>query len=377
MDRVYRTNLAWTGIGLALATTLAGCGSDSTAPGQRIEDQVSLGTVPIESSPADLAAPPFPLNAQMQAVVAQVMAAHPLPVETLAPTAARNQPTPRDAVIATLAAQGRLAVVEPVASVVHRTIPGPAGGILTRVYTPAGTGPFPVLVYYHGGGWVLYDLDTYDASARALTNAAKAVVVSVAYRRAPEHKFLAAADDAFAAYRWAIDSAAAINGNPAKVAVGGESVGGNLAAVVSLMARDRKVKLPVYQLLIYPVVDFNFDTPSYHENANAPFFTRKVSQWAFDKYLRTPADGNNPYVSPLRADLKGLPPATVITSQLGVLRSEGKAYADKLAAAGVTVDYKNYDGVTHEFFSMSAVLDQAKAAVQQAAAGLKRGFGTV
>jgi acetyl esterase len=266
--------------------------------------------------------------------------------------------------------------VEPVANVAHRLISGPAGPLMTRVYTPAGSGPFPVLVYYHGGGWVLYNLDVYDASCRALANAAGAVVVSVAYRRAPEHQFPAAADDAFAAYRWALDSAAAINGDPARVAVGGESVGGNLAAVVSLMARDRHVKLPVHQLLIYPVVDFNFDTPSYHENANAPFFTRKTSQWAFDKYLRTRADGDNPYVSPLRADLKGLPPATVITSQLGVLRSEGKAYADKLTAAGVPTVYQNYDGVTHEFFSMSGALDQAKAAVQLAASRLKQSYGT-
>ncbi len=376
-----RWRRAFAGVVGALAVGAAACKSDSnslTGTSTAVIDQVSLGTVPIGAASNDLATPPSAPNAQMQAVIAQVMASHAIPPYMLSPAQARNQPTPRDAVIATLAVQGRPAssAVEPVANVVHRTIPGPGGAILTRIYTPAGSGPFPVLVYYHGGGWVLYDLDTYDASCRALANAAGAVVVSVAYRRAPEHKFPAAADDAFAAYRWALDSAAVINGNPAKVAVGGESVGGNLAAVVALMARDKNVKLPVHQLLIYPVVDFNFDTPSYHENANAPFFIRQTGQWAFDKYLRTQADGANPYVSPLRADLKGLPSATVITSQLGVLRSEGQAYAAKLTAAGVPTVYQNYDGVTHEFFGMGAVLDQAKAAVALAAAQLKKSYGT-
>ncbi|MGI9091708.1 MAG: alpha/beta hydrolase fold domain-containing protein [Gemmatimonadaceae bacterium] len=362
--------------GTAATLVLAACNSDTVGPDatSSIGDLVSDGVVPVQASPLDLATPPSVPNAQMQAVLNQVAAANLLPVPTLSPNAARNQPTPRDAVNATLAAQGRPAVVEPVAKVAQRTVNGAEGRILARVYTPSGTGPFPVLVYYHGGGWVLYNLDTYDASCRALANAAGAVVVSVAYRQAPEHKFPAAANDAFAAYRWALDSAAVIGGNPNKVAVGGESVGGNLAAVVSLMARDQKIKLPVHQLLIYPVVDFNFDTQSYHENANAPFFTRQAGQWAFDKYLRTQADGANPYVSPLRASLTGLPAATVITSQLGVLRSEGKAYADKLAAAGVPVVYQNYDGVTHEFFSMQAVLDQAKAALALAAAQLKKSY---
>ncbi|MGI8507742.1 MAG: alpha/beta hydrolase fold domain-containing protein [Gemmatimonadaceae bacterium] len=361
--------------GISATLALTACNSD-TAPRttSSIGDVVNDGVVAVQPSAADLAQPPSAPNAQMQAVLNQVMASHSLDPSTLSPVAARNQPTPRDAVIATLAAQGRQAVVEPVGTVVQRTISGAEGPLLARIYTPAGAGPFPVLVYFHGGGWVLYDIDTYDASCRALTNAANAIVISVAYRKAPEHKFPAAANDAFASYRWALDSAGAINGNPNKVAVGGESVGGNLAAVVSLMARDQKIKIPVYQLLIYPVVDFNVDTQSYHDNANAPFFTRAAGQWAFDKYLRTPADGANPYVSPLRASLSGLPPATIITSQLGVLRSEGKAYADKLAAAGVPVVYQNYDGVTHEFFSMQAVLDQAHAALLLAADGLKKSF---
>jgi acetyl esterase/lipase len=363
-----------------LALGAVGCGDDNgTDPRATDMDRVTLGTVPIQSTAGDLPAPTAQPDAQMQLVLNQIAAANPQPLHTLSPAQARNQPTFADAVRAAVAAQGRpaSAAVEPVARIAHRTIPGPDGTtLLVRVYTPSGTGPFPVVVYYHGGGWVITDLDDYDASARALTNAARAVVMSVAYRQAPTHKFPAAHEDAFAAYRFARDSAAAIGGNPTKVAVAGESAGGNLAAAVCLMARDRGVPLPVYQLLVYPITDFNFETPSYKENANAQPLNKPLMQWFFDKYLRSAADGSNPYVSPLRAtSLAGLPPATVINAQIDPLRSEGEAYAAKLAAAGVTVDQTTYLGVTHEFFGMGAVVDKAKLAQAQAAAGLKRGFG--
>ncbi|HUQ82746.1 MAG TPA: alpha/beta hydrolase, partial [Gemmatimonadaceae bacterium] len=271
------------------------------------------------------------------------------------------------------------AALEPVARVEHRTIPGVTNAsgdsLLVRMYTPAGSGPFPVVTYYHGGGWVITDLDDYDASARALTNAAGAIVVSVAYRQAPAHQFPTAHEDAFAAYRWVLNNAGSFNGNPNKVAVAGESAGGNLAAGVCSLARDRNVKLPVYQLLVYPIVDFNFETPSYKENANAMPLSKPLMQWFFDKYLRRRGDGDNPLVSPLRAaNVAGLPAATIINAQIDPLRSEGEAYAAKLKAAGVTVDQTTYAGVTHEFFGMGAVVDKAKQAVAQAAAGLKRGF---
>lgn len=363
-------------LGLAAALTLNGCG-DSNSPGE-MATEVSRGVVRIEASPQDLPVPPFQPDAQMQAVIAAMATANPLPIHTLTPRQAREQPTPRDAVNAVLAMQGLPPAVEPVGSVVHRTIMGSdENDILVRIYTPAGPGPFPVLVYYHGGGWVVYNLDVYDPSARALTNAAGAIVVSVAYRQAPENFFPAAADDAFAAYRWALDSASVIGGDPNRVAVGGESAGGNLAAVVALMARDKGVKLPVHQLLVYPIGQASFDTPSYHENANAPFLTRLAMQWFYDKYLNKSGDGDNPYASPLQDDnLSGLPPATIINAQIDVLRSDGEMYAQRLQQAGVAVTQTTYPGVTHEFFSMSAVLDQARVAVQQAGAALRAAFGT-
>lgn len=315
-------------------------------------------------------------DSQMQAVLEQLALLGGKPLTTLSPAEAREQPTPADAVKALLEERGMSTAPEPVGDVENRDILGAAGNIPARIYTPAGEGPFPVIVYYHGGGWVIANLDTYDASARALTNAAQAVVVSVAYRQAPEHKFPAAHSDAFAAYRWALDNAGEINGDSMRVAVAGESAGGNLAAAVAMMARDSSVKAPVHQLLVYPIADYSMDTPSYGENANAKPLSKPLMAWFFDHYLRSPADGASPLITLVDApNLSGLPSATVITAEIDPLRSEGKAYADRLRAAGVDVTYKNYEGVTHEFFGMGAVVDKAKEAVQVGANGLKGAFG--
>lgn len=308
------------------------------------------------------------LDEQAQQVIDQLQALGPKPITELSPAVARQQPTPADAVKALLDKQGKSTAPEPVGKVDNRTIPGPDGEIPVRIYTPAGEGPFPVITYYHGGGWVIANLDTYDASARALTNEAKSIVVSTHYRQAPEHKFPAAVDDAYAAYQWTLANAARINGDPARVSVAGESAGGNLAAVVARKARDAKIQLPTHQVLIYPVTNYAFDTESYRENANAKPLNAAMMKWFWGHYLNTPADGASPDASPLRAqDLQGLPPATVITAEADPLRSEGKAYADRLREAGVEVEYKNYDGMPHEFFGMTAVLDDSKDAVQLAA----------
>ena len=232
-----------------------------------------------------------------------------------------------------------------------------------------------MVVYFHCGCWVIADLDDYDASARALANAAGAVVMSVSYRQAPLYQFPAAHEDAFAAYQWAIANAAQINGNPAKVAVAGESAGGNLAAAITLMARDRNVRQPVYQVLIYPITDTNAETASYKENANAMPLSKPGAQWFLDKYLRNAGDATNPYIAPMRAtSVAGLPPATIINAQIDPLRTDGEQYAAKLRAGGITVDQTTYPGVTHEFFGMGAVVDKANQAVAQAAAGLRRAF---
>jgi acetyl esterase len=316
-------------------------------------------------------------EAQMKVVLDEVAAFNAPPINKLSPENARNLPTAADAVIGVLAKQGKPAM-EIVGDVSHELIPGPAGDLLARIYRPQGKGPFPVLVYFHGGGWVIANLDTYDASCRALTNAANCMVVSVAYRQAPEHKFPAAAEDAYAALQWVVTNAAQLNGDPKRVAVGGESAGGNLATVTCLMARDKKGKMPVHQMLIYPVTNYAFDTASYLEIADNPEvpLNRLGMQWFWDQYLKSPSDGSEPYASPLRVNnLKGLPPATVITADIDPLRSEGQAYAERLRTDGVTVTTTNYTNVTHEFFGMGAVLNKAKQAINEAAVGLRSGFG--
>ncbi len=330
---------------------------------------VAAMTVPFVSAQTPPKADP-----QMHAVLDQLTALHPKPLEKLTAQEARMQPGPADAVKALLIKQGKSTAPEQVSKVEDSTIPGPAGTIPIRVYTPDGSGPFPVLVYFHGGGWVIADLNTYDSTPRALANLTHAVVVSVEYRHAPENKFPAAHEDAYAATQYVLKNAAQMNCDPMRVAVGGESAGGNMAAAVCLMARDRKGMMPLYQMLVYPVADYAFDTPSYKENANAKPLNKPMMQWFFRQTVKSPADGKNPYLSILRAKVAGVPSATVITAQIDPLRSEGKAYADRLEAAGVKVRYRNYDGVTHEFFGMGAVVDKAKEANQFAADGLLAAF---
>jgi len=316
-------------------------------------------------------------DAQMQAVLAALAALNAPPIETTTPEVARQLPTAADAVMAVLSAQSK-PTVEPVGKVDHKIIQGPGGQLLMRVYTPQGSGPFPVLVYFHGGGWVIATLDTYDASCRALTNAAKCIVVSVAYRQAPEHKFPAAVDDAYAAYQWVLGNAATIGGDPNRVAVGGESAGGNLAAVTSIKARNNGIKLPIYQMLVYPVTDFTSTTPSLVENANAMPLSTAGLKWFGNYYLNSPADQTNPDASPLLADsLKGLPPAFIVTADIDPLRDQGEAYKGRLLEAGISVVGARYTGVTHEFFGMAGAVDTAKQAVSDVAYSLRLAFGTI
>lgn len=320
--------------------------------------------------------PPKP-DPQMKAVLDTLASLGGKPIEKLSAAEARKQPGPPQAVKALLEKQGKPTTPEPVGSVKNMKIPGPAGQIPVVVYTPSGSGPFPVLVYFHGGGWVIASPQAYDSSARALANGAKCVVVSVDYRMAPEHKFPAAHEDSYAALQYVMNHTAAMGGDPKRVAVGGESAGGNLATATCLMARDRKGKMPIHQLLVYPITNYAFDTPSYKQNAKAKPLNRAMMMWFFQKYLRTPADGRNPYVSPLRADVKGLPPATVIAAEIDPLRSEGRAYYERLRRAGVPASYRIYQGVTHEFFGMKAVVTKAKLAEDVASYQLHDAFSGV
>jgi acetyl esterase len=267
--------------------------------------------------------------------------------------------------------------VEELPRVENRTVPGPHGAIPVRIFASRTTPSLPVLVYFHGGGWVLGDLDTHDGTCRTLAKQIDGIVVSVDYRLAPEHKFPVALDDCYAAATWVAENAAAIGADPRRVAVGGDSAGGNLTACVALRARDEGKPRLVHQLLVYPVTDASFDTVSYRDNAEGYFLTRADMQWFWNHYLRGTEDASNPYASPLRStDLRGLPSATVITAEFDPLRDEGEAYAKKLKDAGVPVDVKRYDGVIHGFFSMGDVLAKGKVAMAHATEALRKAFGS-
>ncbi|WP_251552528.1 alpha/beta hydrolase [Neobacillus muris] len=305
------------------------------------------------------------LDPQAKFLLEQLEAAGGPAMETLLPEQARQAID-----LGTLAGEP-----EEVAKVENRTIPGPAGEIPVRIYTPAGEGPFPVLVYCHGGGWVIGNLDTMDGPCRMLANKAGCVVISVDYRLAPEHKFPAAAEDAYAAVKWVAENASAIQGDANRIAIGGDSAGGNLTAVTALMAREKGGPSLACQLLIYPVTNHSYETESYQENAEGYFLTKNMMIWFWNHYLRNEQDGLNPYASPLKAgDLSGLPPALVITAGFDPLRDEGEAYGDLLKEAGVPVEATRYDGMIHGFFGMPGILDDSKKAIDQAANALKRAF---
>lgn len=313
----------------------------------------------------------------MQDVLDELAALGGKPIEQLTPLEARRQPTPTDAVKALLKKKGKEITPEPVAAVEDKYITGPGGDIAIRIYTPEGRGPFPVIVYIHGGGWVIADLDVYDSSPRALANAAKAIVVSTHYRLAPENPFPASHEDVFAAYQWVRENAVSFGGDSDRIAVAGESAGGNMAAAVSLMAREQNVPLPVHQVLIYPVAGTDMGTPSFQEHADAKPLNKAMMEWFGKHELQSPQDKKDPRIDLLNANLKGLPSATIITAEIDPLRSGGKSLAEKLEAAGVEVDYKNYEGVTHEFFGMGAVLNEAKDATKLAARNLAKAFHRV
>jgi acetyl esterase len=266
---------------------------------------------------------------------------------------------------------------EPVGSVESRNIPGPAGSVPVRVYTPLERErvALPVLAFFHGGGFVIGDLDSHDGTCRALANAAGCAVVAVDYRLAPEAKFPAAAEDCYAATRWIAENASSLGIDATRIAVGGDSAGGNLAAVTALLARDRGGPRLAHQLLVYPVIDCAFDTKSYLENAEGYFLTREMMRWFWHHYLEKPDQAADPYASPIRAaTLSGVAPATVITAEYDPLRDEGEAYAARLLQAGVPTSLTRYDGVIHGFFGMGNLIDKAKYAVAQAARELRSAF---
>jgi acetyl esterase len=322
-------------------------------------------------------------NEQMQMILDAHKEMGPLPIESLTPDLARLIPLPDRAAVAVyghhLMKKAFTPFPVPVGNVEHAVLKTPSGNLLARIYTPKGTAPdggWPVLIYFHGGGFVIATLDTYDSSCRALCDGAKCVVVSLHYRQAPEHPWPAAAEDAYAGYSWAHINAGELGWNFELIAVGGESAGGNLAAIVCLMARDRNEVAPVHQLLIYPVTDFvhGSQSPSAIENAQAQPLNQAMLDWFYGYYLGE-TDRTQAYVSPLHASSHaGLPPATVILAQIDPLRSDGEAYAAKLAAAGVPTKIKIYEGVTHEFFGLAGLVNESTEAVAFACKELRKSW---
>ena len=265
---------------------------------------------------------------------------------------------------------------QPVARVEDRSVPGPAGPIPIRAYWPA-EGLRPGLVYFHGGGFVLGNLEMADRPCRELANGSGCVVVSVDYRLAPEHKFPAAPDDAYAVTRYVAEHAEEFGIDLDRLAVGGESAGANLAAVTALRARDAGTPRPAFQLLVYPQVTFDDDSPSMREFGDGHFLTRSSLDYFAKHYFASEADRTHPFASPMLADLRGLPPAFVITAECDPLRDQGEAYASRLRAAGVTVESKRYEGMIHPFFSLAGIIEGGKTAIADAASALRMALGGV
>lgn len=271
---------------------------------------------------------------------------------------------------------GLMATPAPVGAVSERIITGPGGELTLRIYQPVGTGPFPILAFYHGSGFVLCSLDTHDGMCRNLCAGAGCIVVSVDYRLAPEHKFPAGLDDCVFATRWIAENAAALNGDAGRLAVGGDSAGGNLAAAAALRIRDEGGPALCGQLLIYPVTDhYTPGTPSYAENADGYGLTRDTMRWFWDHYLRDPADAAHPYASPLRTDnFSDLPPALVVTAEYDPLRDEGEYYAERLRAAGIQCALSRWRGMNHGFFFWVGLVDKAGEAMAETCGWLRGVF---
>lgn len=314
------------------------------------------------------------LNSEMKKVIAELEKKGGKPISELSAEEARKQPTPADAVSAIMSDKQKLKSQEGFAKVEDQQISGAGVQIPARIYTPSGKTPMPVIVFYHGGGWVIGSKDVYDGSARALAIQTKAIVVSVDYRLAPEHKFPIAHDDSFAAYKWVTENAKSFGGNPEKIAIAGESAGGNLALNVSIRARDEKIKMPVHELIIYPIASSAMNSESYEINKDAKPLNKSMMSWFMKNYLNTAAEAKDPRINLVAANFKGLPETTIITAQIDPLQSEGKELAELMKKQGVKVNFKNYNGVTHEFFGMAAVVDEAASAQKFAARELKQSF---
>ncbi|MFC4141028.1 alpha/beta hydrolase [Pedobacter mendelii] len=357
-----------------LAISISACNSNT-------KSSANSDSLTIDSSATTSIKPAGPapewgktIKPEMQAVIEKLISYGDKPLETLSAADARKNHTPTDAVM-DLVKENKITIPASKVDTMGKDIDVTGGKIHIRIYTPkSGNGSYPLIVYYHGGGFVIANLDIYNASAQGLAEQVGAVIVSVAYRLAPENKFPTAHNDAFAAYEWAIKNAVSLKADPAKIAVVGESAGGNLAANVSIMARDKNIMVPVHQVLVYPIVQANMDTESYKMYADAKPLNKAMMSWFTEKYLTTMIEAQNPKISLVDANLKGLPPTTIITAEIDPLHNDGVILANKLSDAGVKVSSRNYEGVTHEFFGMAIIVPEAKAAQAYASEQLKAAF---
>ncbi len=300
----------------------------------------------------------MPLDPKVREFLDQAAAAGFPPTHTLSPAEARELMVKRRAMLD--------ATPEPVARIEDRAIPGPSGEIPVRVYAPSADDALPVLVFFHGGGWVIGSIESHDATCRALASASGCAVASVEYRLAPESSFPAAPEDCYAATKWLVENASPLGVDGDRVAVAGDSAGGNLAAVVALMARDRGGPEISYQVLIYPAVDVEGDYRSRDENAEGYFLTVRAMKWFYGHYIQDESDAKDWLASPFLADdHSGLPPAIIVTAGYDPLRDEGEAYAQKLREAGVEVKLSRYDSTIHGFASMIGALDDARKSIEE------------
>jgi acetyl esterase len=308
------------------------------------------------------------LNPQAQAYLERLAAFKMPPIHTLVPEQLRQGMRMQ------LAQSG---AQEPIAHVADRTIPGPTSALPIRIYTPEGSGPFPILVFFHGGGFVIGDLDTHDGVCRRLANGAGCIIVSVDYPLAPEHTFPAAPNAGYAATQWVARHAVEFNGDASRIALGGDSAGGNLATVVAQMVRDQGGPALVFQLMIYPDTDFRRETPSVEAYAGKyGNITKEDHAWFTKHYLNSAEEIEHPYASPLLApSLRGLPPALIITAEYDTMRDEGEQYGQRLKEAGVPVTVTRYQGMVHEFVRQP--FEQSKQALAECAAALQTAFTRV
>lgn len=322
-------------------------------------------TTPTEAQP----------TAEMQAVLDKLAELGAKAFHKLSVSEARSQATPADAARAVQWEERIPAGPEGKVAARDIAIPTENGNLPARVYMPEGEGPFPVIVYYHGGGWVVADVNVYDATPRGLVVGTNAIVVSVDYRHAPENKFPAQHEDAWAAYAWVVENIHTMNGDASRIAVAGESAGGNLAANVAIMARDMEATVPLHQLLVYPIAGDDMNTPSYQEHAEAKPLGKADMEWFVGHVFASMDEAADPRVDLYaREDLENLPPATIINAEIDPLRSDGELLAEALEADGVEVNQQTFAGVTHEFFGMAKVVPEAKQAMDLAISDLNDAF---